>query len=1068
MEIEPIKEPSPLDEVLAEERFIRSLAKKLARDDELANDVFQETLLAALRRPRRPSSPLRSWLARVVHNRVVQTHRLRMRRQEHEALADDPRAELSPAERIERDGVRAHVLRAVEEMDEPYRSAIVLRFYEDLEPRDMAAKLGVPVETARTRVKRALGLLRARLDREYGDDTPRWCSALLLWNVPGRGAGAAAAGAGSSALRWTAGLVALAGGAALLWLALGRGPTPREELALAPAPAIAAPVAAEPTGARGVERAQDAGSPLAPLAVRLVRRDDGAAVAGARITFETLEGRRVERATDAQGAVSIPWPTGRGLALAIDATETTLPHEARLTALARDQLEGPWTIAVEGSTEVEGRTIDRFGEALAAARVTVLALDADDRPDDELAPLASTSADRAGRFRLDHLPRRFALLAESPERAASDVWIADLSSARRITGLELVLDDPAPVEGQVQDRDGNALAGVSLSLSRVRGDVDYRSSAHPQTWFCARDAFEATSSFDGGFELARVPPGRYQLTLRKHGFATLTRSVNAPVRDLRLELVESVPATFWVVDALDEPVGGARALVRRSSSAERGAGAQTERAVADADGLIELEGASAGTGAWLRIEAPGYASTLAGPFEITRDATPRRIVLGAGRELRGWVRDDTGVPLAGVVVLARAAPDSDELERFGLGHSHEIFDLARAKTDERGEFLLPELARAELVLEVRPGERAAPLYAERVARDATEVELLVRAASRSGVALLGSVRSRSGDVPAGAVVSAVPQDTDARASRVAAQVADGRFRLALDAAGDWIVSVHASGCAPWTRWLRGLQVGAHELDVELEPERSVMVQVVDPRGRPVSYATLALTDDRERPLTVALRSGERRSALQVGPRGEAHLAGLPAGRVRVHVTTPLLREAQTFELDLTREANAPETLVLAGHDVELARRWLALRVVAGERSEMRLGAPDEHAADWDGHLRLTVRDAAGRAQLSLAGTLEEGRLRSDPNRQVLYLIGGEGSALDNAWLQELRPNWGAPFGRDFFPAPAALDALPIPAASSVVELELETGELLTLELPAHAADGARTLALTVEVGETAR
>ena len=86
MEMEPTRAAGPLDEVLAEEGFIRSLAKKLAHDDELANDVFQETLLAAMKRPRKPTAPLRSWLARVVHNRVVQTHRHRMRREKHEAL----------------------------------------------------------------------------------------------------------------------------------------------------------------------------------------------------------------------------------------------------------------------------------------------------------------------------------------------------------------------------------------------------------------------------------------------------------------------------------------------------------------------------------------------------------------------------------------------------------------------------------------------------------------------------------------------------------------------------------------------------------------------------------------------------------------------------------------------------------------------------------------------------------------------------------------------------------------------------------------------------------------------
>ena len=51
------------------------------------------------------------------------------------------------------------------DLDEPYQTTMLLRFFEDLPPRVVAERMGVPVETVRTRTKRACETLRARLAR---------------------------------------------------------------------------------------------------------------------------------------------------------------------------------------------------------------------------------------------------------------------------------------------------------------------------------------------------------------------------------------------------------------------------------------------------------------------------------------------------------------------------------------------------------------------------------------------------------------------------------------------------------------------------------------------------------------------------------------------------------------------------------------------------------------------------------------------------------------------------------------------------------------------------------------
>jgi hypothetical protein len=415
--------------------------------------------------------------------------------------------------------------------------------------------------------------------------------------------------------------------------------------------------------------------------------------------------------------------------------------------------------------------------------------------------------------------------------------------------------------------------------------------------------------------------------------------------------------------------------------------------------------------------------------------------------------------------------DDEANERFSVDRRAPFFELARTRTDANGEFAFAALPEDELELELRPGERAAPLHEEPIARGARHVDLVVPAATGSGVVLAGRVHARGGGAVQAFVLGACPERTDdrvgARASRASVRGAggDASFRVALGASGDWLVVVSAPGFAPWTKRLAGLEPGVHALDVELAPERTLLVRVVDRRGAPVPYATIAIEDADGTPLSVAVRSHERRSALVAGPGGDARLEGLPASLVRLAVTTPLSSEAQEFELDLAAGDVVDETLTLAAHDVALARRAVALALVAveGDDSALRFGPPHEGDPEWNGHLRVAAYDAAGARVLSFQGTLDGDRLRADPVRRALWTVSGADGEIENAWLQELRPNWGAAFGRDFFPATFPLDALPIPAAATVLTVELDHAETLRLEIPAGAGDGAQPIDVTAEV-----
>ena len=67
---------------------------------------------------------------------------------------------------VAREERRRAVVAAVLGLEEPYRSAVLLRFYEGLAPRELAKRLRLPIETVRTRLKRGVEQIRARIARE--------------------------------------------------------------------------------------------------------------------------------------------------------------------------------------------------------------------------------------------------------------------------------------------------------------------------------------------------------------------------------------------------------------------------------------------------------------------------------------------------------------------------------------------------------------------------------------------------------------------------------------------------------------------------------------------------------------------------------------------------------------------------------------------------------------------------------------------------------------------------------------------------------------------------------------
>ena len=167
-----------METLLTHRAWVRRLARSLVRDGQAADDVEQRTWLAALSRPPQHEGTSRAWLGRVVRNIANDVARARRRRDVHELAAARPEALRATIDVVADAEAHARLVRAVHELAEPYRTTLLLRWFEDLPPRAVAERMDVPVETVRTRLRRAHDALREELGGGGGAGSSAWIAAL--------------------------------------------------------------------------------------------------------------------------------------------------------------------------------------------------------------------------------------------------------------------------------------------------------------------------------------------------------------------------------------------------------------------------------------------------------------------------------------------------------------------------------------------------------------------------------------------------------------------------------------------------------------------------------------------------------------------------------------------------------------------------------------------------------------------------------------------------------------------------------------------------------------------------
>ncbi len=160
--------------------FLRRLGRALLEGDPEGEDAAQDAFAAALAHRRRGGGVerLAGWLHTVTRRRAARVRRQHAVRDESERRAARPEAQASAADAAARAEIVQRVAAVVAGLREPYREALLLRFFEDLPPRAIAARLGVPVRTVDSRIQRGLALARGELERTSRSEARRWSEAL--------------------------------------------------------------------------------------------------------------------------------------------------------------------------------------------------------------------------------------------------------------------------------------------------------------------------------------------------------------------------------------------------------------------------------------------------------------------------------------------------------------------------------------------------------------------------------------------------------------------------------------------------------------------------------------------------------------------------------------------------------------------------------------------------------------------------------------------------------------------------------------------------------------------------
>ena len=602
------------DQLLADAAWLKRLAVTLAGNEDDADDLVQQSWIAAWQRTPDASRPLRPWLAKVMRD-VAGMHRRSERRRElreqasHHAQAPAPPDELLAQVRLHR-----VLVDLVLELDEPYRSTVIARFVDGRSAVAIARSLGIPDSTVRARLREALSRLRAQLDAKTGE-RKTWAPAVLAFAQ--RGIDVAKP---IKPIALVVALLALLLATAITIVIVMRSspdPTVAGEaheardghtaLAVTATDELARVAAGRPAGWIVQE-----GALSRRIAGRVIA--DGEPVAGAQVRLSSepsLAGLvpTLEQRTDGDGRFDFGSQLPRPYIVGASAPGklAAIQHVDVRAATATDALVlvlGPCTVALYG------KVADSSGAAIPHARIL--------RED-----VIGAEADGTGAYELCALPSGLSrvelrIVVRATGFGAVTLSLAPVDRVRH----DFVLSPEAVITGRAITSSGTPIANAEIVVEPDEAVTRPGSEQNAPT--------SAATDADGRFRVAGLGAGRHFVSGRGHGVAsapTVMLVVAGETRDIVLTMEATAIVRGRVVTA-GEPVAGVKVA------------AGGDDAVSQVDGSFVLDRVPIGDITFAasprRVRSPSARHIVAGDNAITLEVEALGSVSGVVRR-RGEV-----------------------------------------------------------------------------------------------------------------------------------------------------------------------------------------------------------------------------------------------------------------------------------------------------------------------------------------------------------------------------------------------------------------------------------------------
>lgn len=850
---------APFDsrELLERAAWARRLAFALVRDDARADDVAQELWVATLQSGPREPSALSNWMGHVLGLVAAKMRRGESRRGRREQLAARPEATEATAAIVARAQLHEMLVKHVLELEEPYCSVLLLRYFDELSPADIARARGVGVATVKTQLARGLARLRARLDARHPRGRSEWLAALAPLLATPRGSGP---WIGVTLMKlklaaWTAvvvlGLVVLwwntrppesTAGSSLAWDE--RAPQSETGGTLETTRASTLdPQAATGTTSAARASAADAAPRVDPERVLRGRVLDtaGRGIAYARVSvwsqsrviageptpLALVDAPSAELVSDAEGAFSTEAVRGHGYELL--ASAPGFSSRSLLSCFPGGSIE----IVLSRSARLHGRV--RYSDGSPARQAQL-----------RLEPLmnfgatrlsATTRSDQDGQYEFVDAPIGGWNVAVAPlegvESSGSVVQLTEGSVLR----FDFELERGGAVEGRVYDAaTGAPVAGALVTADRfderaVRSDAEGRYRLVGVTpmsprWFGLHARAEGyADGFAPTSELA--PDALLQVDIALHRgrrvFGTVTDAHGVPLQDVRIIASARLP----------------RRLDSRSTRSR-------------SNGTFEITGLTKETSHTVELAALGFGRRF---YDLplspaaSDDVDLGTIAMVSAGVVMGRAVDARGEPLEGWV--ARIEGSNPDRVRFGetpLSGNYMLGFESQALTRRDGSFVVGDLSEGQFQFVLGLKGFAALhesqlLLGEGERRDLGEIVIDV------GGTLHGVVLQSERTPVAGACVQvALASDPG---QRIAYTFTDGlgRFRLGGLSEAELILKVDKGVGAQRLQpiapgYFEHIRAGTEALELVLAPVGKIRGRVLDCEGRPARDATVDLRDER--------------------------------------------------------------------------------------------------------------------------------------------------------------------------------------------------------------------------------